>query len=96
MLRDIPNKIKIKGHIILITPSGSYSCDAFCKTNDSFCISEYFSDEERSLNDQAYLKSYKDGVTSYRNIMWNCWERLEKKITSSSLMKSKKYALATS
>lgn len=80
MLRDIPNKIKIKGHVILITPSGSYSCDAFCKTNDSFWISEEFSNEERKLNDQAYLKSYEDGVISYRNIMWNCWERLEKRL----------------
>lgn len=82
MLRDIPTKIKIKGHEILITPSGSYTCDAFCKTQESFCISEHFLNDERKINDEKYSENYASGVISYRNIMWNCWERLEKRLRS--------------
>lgn len=89
MLRDIPTKIKIKGHEILITPSGSYTCDAFCKSEEAFCISERFTDAEKFANDMQYLKNYDKGVISYRDIMWNCWERLEVKLRSLKVNKAK-------
>lgn len=80
MLRDIPEKIKIKGHEILISVTGDYTCDAFCRTQESFCLSEEFSVDKRKANDEAYLDNYENGVISYRNIMWDCWERLEKRL----------------
>lgn len=80
MLRDIPKKIKIKNHYITIIPTSDYSCDAVCKNNSEFSISEDFTEEEKRLNKEEYLKSYNLGEISYRKIMWDCWERLEKRL----------------
>ena len=58
MLRDIPEHIKIKGHIVKITPTGKYSIYSWCRTCEALNLELEVDSIEKEKIDLIYENNY--------------------------------------
>lgn len=65
-MREIPRRLKIKGHVVEIVSDGDYGIHSFCKTCDSLIRAKEMSQIEKEKVDLMYAKSYKEGCFAYQ------------------------------
>jgi len=58
MLQEIPDQIKIRGHVVKITPTGKYSVYSWCKTCEALNLELYVDPIEKEKIDLIYENNY--------------------------------------
>lgn len=58
MLRDIPEQIKIKGHVVKICPTGKYSIYSHCRTCEALNLELEVNQIEKEKIDLIYENNY--------------------------------------
>lgn len=58
MLRDIPNQVKIKGHVVEIVPTSKYEIYSHCTTNEKLNIHREINQIDKEKIDLIYEQNY--------------------------------------
>ena len=85
MLRDIPNQVKIKGHVVKIVPTSKYHIYSHCTTNEKLNIHREINQIDKEKIDLIYEQNYStkegkrisnEGDLAYQKALFELYEEI--------------------